>query len=189
MLNFNHSASSFNLLLSFIAADENILGMSGSEAFSFGDENLNHVFGFDYMKSINDETKLFFEYRHLKSDESNNNLGILRNFRNLAQNSFALGFKHKLSQDDLVLSIYYPPAFVSGDVDVDVAIGRTSSSIIRAQDTIDLTEQNRQVNYSLSFDKKINKNKISLQYSFIDNFNHEDSKVDQLLFLNFVKEF
>ena len=100
-----------------------------------------------------------------------------------------LGFKHKLLNNDLIFSIYYPPALISGNVDIDVAIGRDSNSVIRAQDSIDLTEQNRQINYSLSFDKKINKIKLLCKYSFIDNFNHEDNEVDQLLFLNFVKEF
>ncbi len=189
LLNFTHKESSFNLIFSFIDSDDNIIGMNGTEAFSFGDKNLNYIFGFDYVKSVNDKTKLLFEYRHLQSNESNNDLGILRNFSNLAQNSIAFGIKQKLSNDDLIFSIYYPPALISGNVDVDVAIGRDSNSVIRAQDSIDLKEQDRQINYSLSFDKKIKNNKISFKYSFIDNFNHDKTKIDQLLFLNFVKEF
>ena len=67
LLNFTHKESSFNLIFSFIDSDDNIIGLNGTEAFSFGDENLNHIFGFDYVKSVNDKTKFLFEYRHLKA--------------------------------------------------------------------------------------------------------------------------
>lgn len=189
LINLKVLKSNINIIYSLVASNENILGMSGTEAFSFGDKNLNHVLGFDYMKSVNDKTKLFFEYRHLQSNESNNNLGILRNFRNLAQNSMALGVRSKFLNDDVTFSLYYPPAYISGAVDIDVAIGRDDSSVIRAKDTIDLSEEHRQVNYSLSYDKTINKNDISLRYSFIDNFNHAKDQQDQLLFLEFTRAF
>jgi hypothetical protein len=101
----------------------------------------------------------------------------------------ALGVRSKFLNDDVTFSLYYPPAYISGAVDIDVAIGRDDSSVIRAKDTIDLSEEHRQVNYSLSYDKTINKNDISLRYSFIDNFNHAKDQQDQLLFLEFTRAF
>ena len=71
-------------------------------------------------------------------DESNNGYGVLRNFRNLAQNSLAFGLSRDYSNKLFSLSVYFPPAFISGDVDVNVAIGRDEFQIIRAEETIEM---------------------------------------------------
>ena len=185
ILQMNKEGAEIDWIYSFIDSRENLIGITGNEAFDIGDDNQQHIFGFNLAKNIGADFKLFLEYRHLFGDESNNDLGILRNFRDIEENSISLGFDKKYGDNNLGFSVFVPTAIVKGFVDIDLATGRDESSVIRESETINLSEDDREINYSLSWSRSFAKSNIALNYSYKENFEHDKNAHDQLLFISY----
>jgi subtilisin family serine protease len=174
-----------DLIYSFINSGDNLIGITGSEAFLLGDSNVQHIFGFNVVKDLAQDLNFFMEYRHLIGDESNNDQGILRNFRDIEENSISFGFDKQYLNNNFHLSIFIPPAIIKGLVDLDVAVARNSNIVVRAQDTINLSEADREIDYNFSWSKYSQKGAISLTYTYKENFEHNNHDQDQLLFISY----
>ena len=190
IITFNTSNVEFDMIYSFINSNDKLLGIEANEAFTFGNNNKHYILGFNLEKLYKQNFKLFFDYRHLFVNESNNNLAIFRNLRSIEENSIAVGFNLQKEKNNFEAIVFFPNAIINGELDINIAVGRDKDSIIRAEETIKLATQNRQIDYSFAWQNQIKKDLvISFDYNYKDNFNHIDGNIDQVFMAKIIAGF
>jgi len=174
----NPSEGTFTFMTGITQDKDNLLGSTGSNAFSLSGSKSNTTFAaLKAQNQVNNDLTLTGIATLAKSDMTRPDNSFVNSANSVKSSSVSLiaSQKNLIGNDNLSLSVSQPNRVSEGDMSIRLSnLAESDGSISYRNSNINLEPTGRQLTYGLSYRKDLDENiGFSIKHSITSNLNHK----------------